>query len=127
MMSEYDRGRHEPTPGQVSSMRLAADPATPPSTNRSLVDAVQWAVHTDTVLTPQSIKETWSDAFLTNVMVPVLRHIAGVQEAALEELEEEETTKNPVERAFNVQMQDDLSSKIISLSRVILVLQEWRG
>ena len=83
------------------------------------------AVEDDEVLSPAQVKLIWEDSFLSNVIVPFLRHIVGVQEAAIEELEEELTY--PREQAFNDLMHEHLSAQIIALSKAIIVVDEWRG
>ncbi len=139
-----DRGRHEKEePVVVVDMNpegsaehgrgyhvLRDDAIGPPSNVLDLRDAVRYAVETDTVLTPQTIQETWNDAFLTNVMIPVLRHIVGNMERQLEDLEDEmlpDSLSDMTLSPFNNQVYDRLSAQIIALSKVILILQEWRG
>ncbi len=125
------RGRHE-QPSLETEERLKDkgyyvlrdDAIGPPSTN--LQSRIQYAVDTDTVLLPEIVTEIWSDAFLTNVMVPVLRHIVGNMERQLEDLEDEIRTDMTLS-PFNNQVYDRLSAQIIALSKVILILQEWRG
>lgn len=86
-----------------------------------------FAIKNDEPLSEAKIREIWDDAFLTNVMIPYLRHIVGVHESEIEEIEDEYGIGTEEEQVFRDSVHDRLSDQIIAVSKVILILSEWRG
>jgi len=66
------------------------------------MDLVRMAVKFDQVLKPSEVTEIWNDAFLTNVVVPVLEHVKtiyrGMETDFLTKIGDRQQTENKGEQ-----------------------------
>ncbi len=77
------------------------------------------AVVNDVPLTPEQVRETWDDAFLTNVIVPILEHIIAHHEMMADEAGDEGEA-NFYKEAYYLQRANHIAETVLDL-------QEWRG
>ena len=79
------------------------------------------------MMTKEQVKADWNDAFLTDIIVPHLRHIVGVFEAEIEEVEDATGVGTATEQIVRDTRHDFLTREVIALSSTITTLKMWRG
>ncbi len=79
-----------------------------------------FALLNDKPLTPEQVKKVWDDAFLTNVIVPILEHIKRHDRVMVTQSEEPDS-------GMGVHASFFYRSSVRSLEAVIEILKEWRG
>jgi len=75
------------------------------------------AISKDVPLTPEQVKEVWDDAFLTNIIVPILEHIKRHDDDMVAQAEVD--GEKVLEYYYKQRMVD--------LDHVQDILKEWRG
>ena len=79
--------------------------------------AAYFAVKDDKPLTPEQVKRVWDDAFLTNIIVPILEHIKRHDDEMVSQAIEDE----------DVLGQSYYSRRMVDLDHVQDIVREWRG
>ncbi len=79
---------------------------------------IENAVKDDETLSPTEVRDTWDDAFLTNVIVPILEHIMRHDDKMVDEMRLD--PEDVVRRLY-------YERRMVDLDHVIDILKEWRG
>ncbi len=78
---------------------------------------MNFALRNDVPLTQEQVKIVWDDAFLTNVIVPILEHIIRHDNEMVDQsIEDGETVREYYYRR-----------RMVDLNHVQDILKEWRG
>ena len=76
-----------------------------------------FAVKDDKPLTPEQVKRVWNDAFLTNIIVPILEHIKRHDDEMVSQAIEDD---DALGQAY-------YSRRMVDLDHVQDILRDWRG